>query len=203
MQPRRPFGEYGIEKARIEAYLLEMAQKESFPATIIHPGHIVGPGWAPLNPAGHFNPSIFTKLAEGEELSLPNFGLETVHHVHADDVAQMFMRAIANWSASAGEAFHAVSPAAITLRGYAEAMAAWFGREPKLRYLPWPEWKEEQSELEAAQTYDHIARSPNCSIAKAERVLGYRPRYGSIEAVCESVSWLIERRIVQIKRKAV
>jgi nucleoside-diphosphate-sugar epimerase len=203
MQPRRPFGEYGIEKVRIEAYLLEMAQKNSFPATIIHPGHIVGPGWAPLNPAGHFNPSVFTKLAEGEELSLPNFGLETVHHVHADDVAQMFMCAIARWSASVGEAFHAVSPAAITLRGYAEAMAVWFGREPKLRYLPWPEWKQEQSELEAAQTYDHIAHSPNCSIAKAERMLGYRARYGSIEAVYESVSWLIERGIVKVKRKAV
>jgi nucleoside-diphosphate-sugar epimerase len=87
--------------------------------------------------------------------------------------------------------------AAVTLRGYAEAMAAWFGREPKLRYL-WPQWKSEQSELEAAQAYDHIAHSPNCSIAKAERMLGYRPRYGSIEAVCESVSWLIERGIVQV-----
>ena len=137
-------------------------------------------------------------LAKGEELALPNFGLETVHHVHADDVAQMFMCAIAHWSASVGEAFHSVSPAAITLRGYAEAMAAWFGREPKLRYLPWPQWKSEQSELEAAQTYDHIAYSPNCSIAKADRMLGYRPRYTSIEAMCKSVSWLIEKGIVQV-----
>ena len=82
-------------------------------------------------------------------------------------------------------------------------MAAWFGREPKLRYLPWPEWKEGQSELEAEQTYDHIAHSPNCSIAKAERMLSYRPRYRSIEAVCESVSWLIHKGIVQVERKAV
>jgi nucleoside-diphosphate-sugar epimerase len=203
MQPRRPFGEYGIAKARIEAYLIELARKDSFPATIIHPGHIVGPGWAPLNPAGHFNPSVFTKLAKGEELSLPNFGLETVHHVHADDVAQIFMCAIAHWSASVGEAFHAVSPAAISLRGYAEAMAAWFGRKPSLCFLPWPEWKRGQNELEAEQTYDHVAHSPNCSIAKAERMLGYRPRYGSIEAVCESVSGLIERGIVQVDPKSV
>jgi nucleoside-diphosphate-sugar epimerase len=201
MQPRRPFGEYGIGKAQIEAHLIETARKESFPATIIHPGHIVGPGWEPLNPAGHFNPRVFSMLAKGEELALPNFGLETVHHVHADDVAQMFMCAIAHWSASVGEAFHSVSPAAITLRGYAEAMATWFGREPKLRYLPWPQWKSEQSEREAAQTYDHIAHSPNCSIAKAERMLGYRPRYTSIEAVCESVSWLIAKGIVQVERE--
>jgi nucleoside-diphosphate-sugar epimerase len=198
MQPRRPFGEYGIQKARIETYLLEMARKHSFPATIVHPGHIVGPGWAPLNPAGHFNPRVFTTLAKGEELSLPNFGLETVHHVHADDVAQIIMAAVANWSASVGEAFHAVSPAAVTLRGYAETMAAWFGREPRLRYQPWPEWKAEQSEFEAGQTYDHIAHSPNCSIAKAQRKLGYQPRYGSIEAVCESVRWLIEKGLVEV-----
>ena len=38
----------------------------------------------------------------------------------------------------------------------------------------------------------------NCSIAKAERMLGYRPRYTSIEAVCKSVSWLIEKGIVQV-----
>jgi nucleoside-diphosphate-sugar epimerase len=91
---------------------------------------------------------VFTALAKGEELALPNFGLETVHHVHADDVAQLFMCAIASWSASVGEAFHAVSPGAVTLRGYAEAMAAWFGRKPKLRYLPWQEWKRGHSEVE-------------------------------------------------------
>ena len=119
-QPRRPFGEYGIRKAANEAYLIDTARKDSFPATLIHPGHIVGPGWAPLNPAGHFDPRVFTALAKGEEVALPNLGLETVHHVHADDVAQLFMCAIARWSASVGEAFHAVSPAAITLRGYAE-----------------------------------------------------------------------------------
>jgi hypothetical protein len=34
-------------------------------------------------------------------------------------------------------------------------------------------------------------------------MLGYRPRYRSIEAVCESVNWLIEKEIVQVERKAV
>jgi nucleoside-diphosphate-sugar epimerase len=189
---RHPFGEYGTQKAAIEAYLLEAARKDGFPATIAHPGHIVGPGWTPLNPAGHFNNRVFTTLAHGRELALPNFGLETVHHVHADDVAQVFMRAIANWGASVGEAFHAVSPAAVTLRGYAEAMAAWFGQEAKLSFLPFEEWKAAQSADEATATWEHIARSPCCSIAKAERLIGYRPRYTSFEAVCEAVTWLIE-----------
>jgi nucleoside-diphosphate-sugar epimerase len=189
--PRRPFGEYGVQKAAIEALLLDAARRDGFPATIVHPGHIVGPGWRPLNPAGHFNPSVFSTIARGDELVLPNFGLETVHHVHADDVAQVFMQAIANWGAAVGESFHAVSPQAVTLRGYAEAMAAWFGREPRLAFLPFDAWKRGHSAEEATATWEHIARSPSCSIAKAERLLGYRPRYGSVAAVEEAVAWLI------------
>lgn len=197
MTPRRPFGDYGVQKAAIEAYLLDEARRKGFPATLVHPGHIVGQGWAPLNPAGHFNPEVFSTIARGETLALPNFGMETVHHVHADDVAQMFMRAIANWSQSVGEAFHAVSPGAVTLRGFAEAMYAWFGREPRLEYKPFAEWKIGMDEQEARATWEHIAHSPNCAIAKAERLLGYAPRYTSLEAVQESVNWLIGSGLVK------
>lgn len=191
-QPRAPFGEYGIKKAAIEAYLLGEARQSNFPATILHPGHIVGPGWEPLNPAGNFNVEVFKTLARGEVLKLPNFGLETVHHVHADDVAQAFMGALENWSVAVGESFHVVSSTAVTLRGYAEAMAVWFEQPANLQFLPWDEWKATISEKDASATWDHIMHSPNCSIAKAERLLGYHPRYSSLLGVQESVQWLIE-----------
>lgn len=190
-QPRQPFGEYGIQKAAIEDYLLGEAKRSGFPVTILHPGHIVGPGWVPLNPAGNFNPQVFTRLAKGGELVLPNLGMETVHHVHADDVAQAFMQSLANWSNAAGESFHIVSPAALTMRGYAEAMAAWFGKTAQLRFIPWEQWKATVSEEDSQATWDHIAHSPNCSIAKAQRLLNYQPRYTSIQAVQEAVAWLV------------
>ena len=102
--------------------------------------------------------------------------METVHHVHAD-VAQAFVRALDSWGVAVGESFHVVSPAALTLRGYAEAVAGWFGEPTRLRFVPWEEWRESVSEEEAEGTWDHIAHSPNCSIAKAGRLLGYQPRY--------------------------
>ena len=197
-QPRRPFGDYGIQKAAIEAYLLREARLNGFPATILHPGHIVGPGWAPLNPAGHFNPDVFVRLARGETIHLPNFGLETVHHVHADDVAQIFMRAMEYRSVAIGESFHAVSPAALTLRGYAEAMADWFGEPARLQFLPWDEWCGKVSQEEAQATWDHIAHSPNCSIAKAQHLINYQPRYSSLQAVQEAVTWLVEHGVIKI-----
>lgn len=190
-QPRTPFGEYGIRKAQMEEYLLDEARRHALPVTVLHPGHIVGPGWAPLNPAGHFNVEVFARLARGEELALPHLGLETVHHVHADDVAQAFVKAITHWSTAVGEAFHVVSPQALTLRGYAHAVAGWFGKEARLKFLPWEQFKAAAGEQDARQTWEHIAHSPNCSIAKAQRLLGYQPRYSSLQAVREAVDWLI------------
>jgi nucleoside-diphosphate-sugar epimerase len=115
-----------------------------------------------------------------------------VHHVHADDVAQAFQRAIEHRSAALGESFHVVSEQALTLRGYAEAMAEWFGVEPNLAFLPWEQWRTTVNEDEARATWDHIAHSPNCSIEKARKAIGYVPRYSSLQAVQESVRWLMK-----------
>lgn len=189
-QPRHPFGDYGIQKAAIETYLLREANKNRFPVSILHPGHIVGRGWWPLNPIGNFNPEVFRKLAKGEEIILPNLGMETVHHVHADDLAHSFMQAISFQSMAVGEAFHIVSDQALTLRGYAEYIGNWFGKPANLKYLPWDEFKNTISDEEAAITWDHIAHSPNCSNRKARKLLDYSPRFSSFEAIVDSLEYL-------------
>ena len=186
-QPRAPFGDYGIQKAAIEQWLLGASRRREIRAAMLHPGHVVGPGWNPVNPAGHLDPAVFTRLAKGEEVILPNLGMETLHHVHADDVAQAFELAITSAERAVGESFHVCSPAAMTLRGYAEAMAAYFGRPARLAFLPWDEWRTTVTEAQAAITLDHIAHSPNASIAKARERLGYVPRYTSLQAVIEAV----------------
>lgn len=198
-QPRRPISDYGVRKAEIEAYLLIEARLYGFPATVLHPGHLVGTGWVPLNPAANFNPAVFEDLAAGREIALPNLGRETLHHVHADDVAQAFVQAMAHWSAAVGECFHVVSPAAVSMAGYAEAVAGWFGQQARIRFLPWEAWRLAVSEKEAKVTWDHIARSPSCSIRKAERLLDYRPRYRSLEAVRESVGWLAANGVIEAR----
>jgi nucleoside-diphosphate-sugar epimerase len=213
-QPRRPLArykvenaqnvdaylttDYGAQKAAVEAYLLTEARLRGFPATVLHPGHIVGVGHFPLNPQGNFNPDVFRRLARGETLILPNFGLETVHHVHGDDVAQAFVRAMTHWRASVGESFHVVSPAALTLHGYADSVAAWFGQEAKLAFMGWHEWRTTVSERDALATFDHIAHSPNASIDKARRLIDYQPRYSSLEAVFEALRSLIDRGMLDI-----
>jgi nucleoside-diphosphate-sugar epimerase len=162
------------------------------------PGHIVGPGWVPLNPVGNFNSGIYEELSSGKPFTMPNLGLETLHHVHADDVGQVFMKALSSRNTAIGEDFHAVSEQALTLRGYAEAVIRWFGNTPDLQYLPLNEWCVNASEEDAQQTRWHVSHSSHCSIEKAKRLLGYSPRYSSLEAIFESLTWLIENG--EIKR---
>lgn len=188
---RRPVGDYGTKKAAIEEILLEAARQGELPVTVLHPGHIVGPGWSPLNPAGNFNIDVFGRLARGQGLALANLGLETVHHVHADDVAQAFALAVEGPGGARGEAFHVVSERALSLRGYALEVASWFGRDASLSFAPWDSWAAGQPSEDARATWEHISRSPSMSINKAVKRLGYRPGYTSLRAVHESLSWLV------------
>jgi len=188
--PRAPFGDYGIRKAEIERYLLQEARENELPVTILHPGHLVGEGWNPINPQGNFEPGVFTAIMRGDQLALPNLGMETVHHVHADDVAQAFVKAILHREAAIGESFHVVSRAALTLRGFAEGMFEFFNQPANLQFLPYEEWSKTVSEKNARTTWDHIAHSPNCSIAKARNLLDYAPQYSSLEAVQQCVASL-------------
>ena len=198
--PRHPFGDYGIKKAEIEALLLDSVRRGVARAVALHPGHMVGPGWNPLNPAGHFNPDVFVRIARGEELLLPNQGMETVHHVHAGDVAQAFQLALTRPGDAIGESFHVVSPAPLTLRAYAEAMFSHFGKPARIGFLPWEEWRHTVTEAEAVATWDHIAHSPNASIAKARQLLGYEPSYTSLQAVIESVDALAAANTIHLSR---
>ena len=121
---------------------------------------------------------------------MPYLGLETLHHVHADDVAQAFVLALDHPSQVVGEAFNVVSEQALTMRGYAEAVASWFGQEARLRYDPWETWRQTVSPEDAEHARNHLRHSPCISMAKARRVLGYAPGHSSLGALHEAVAWL-------------
>ena len=164
-----PFGEYGIEKLKMTRTLKRKYALAHFPGTIIH----------------------------GAPVTIPNFGMETVHHVHAIDVAGIFRAAIRVGSPSYGQSFHVVSTGAVTLRGYAKEVAAWFGKEANLVFKPFDEFRNDVSETDADSTYNHILRSANHSMEKAKRLLGFTPSYSSFEAVKESLDWMIDNGVVK------
>lgn len=193
-----PFGEYGIQKDRIARLLLEETAGGGLPTTSVHPGHIVGPGWHPIGPLGSLDPGVWRTLSAGEPLRIPGSGAEQMHHVHADDVAQIFERAIGRREAAAGEDFNAVAPTAMNARGFAEIAAGWFGQTATLESVTWEEFRASTTPEYAESSWQHLIRSHCCSVDKAIRLLGYEPGYQPEQAVLEAVRWLIDNKELDV-----
>lgn len=188
-----PFGEYGVQKDQIARLLQQETAGGGLVTTSLHPGHIVGPGWAPINPLGNLDLDVWRTLALGSPLHVPGLGAELLHHVHADDVALAFELAVANRDRVAGEDLNVTSAAAVTVRGYAEVVAGWFGRSAELESVTWDRFRAETPTEHADTTWEHLVRSHCASIDKARSLLGYEPAYTSTEAVLESLRSLIAR----------
>ena len=189
-EPRTAYGAYGSGKAEIEALLHQETRAGGLPAVVLHPGHISGPGWPVITPAGNLDPASWTALATGRPLALPDHGLGVLHHVHADDVAQAFELALSRPEAI-GASFHVVAEQAMTQRGLAAGVARWFGREPVLDFVDWAEFARRAGPGPAAITREHTFRSITASIARAREVLRYAPRYSSLDALHEALAWLV------------
>src|SRR5215475_8970212 len=189
-EPRTAYGEYGTGKAEIEALLHRETLAGGVPAVVLHPGHISGPGWPVITPAGNLDPAVWTRLATGQPLALPDNGLGVLNHVHADDVAQAFERAMSR-PAAIGASFHVVAEQAMTLRGLAAGVAGWFGREAVLEFVDWAEFGRRAGPEHAEATREHTFRGIAASIARAREVLGYAPRFSSLEALHEALAWLV------------
>ena len=187
-----PFGEYGIQKDRIARMLKAETASGGVVTTSLHPGHIVGPGWHPIGPLGSLDPAVWYALSAGKPLQIPGTGAELMHHVHADDVAHAFERAIEHRDAAAGEDFTIVAPTALNVRGYAHAAANWFGHTASLEPVTWDQFRQTTTPEHAEASWEHLHRSHCFSIEKARTLLDYTPRYEPETAVLESVRWLIE-----------
>ena len=193
-----PVGEYGIQKAATTQMLKDETAGGGLDTTSVHPGHIVGPGWTPIGPLGNVDPAVWRKLSAGEPLEVPGIGAELMHHVHADDVAQVFELALVQREAAAGEDFTAVAPSALNVRGYAQIAASWFSQTADLRPVTWDEFKSATSSDAYESSWQHLSRDHFFSVEKARHVLGYVPRYEPEAAILESVRWLIDHGQLEV-----
>jgi nucleoside-diphosphate-sugar epimerase len=198
-----PIDEYGIQKGRIAQMLKEETASGGLVTTSLHPGHLVGPGWHPIGPLGNLDPAVWYTLSAGQALRVPGSGTELMHHVHADDVAQAFELAIEHRAAAAGEDFNILAPTALSVRGYADVAAVWFGQTATLETVTWDDFRRSTTPEYAESSWGHLFRSHCFSIDKAKSRLGYTPRYEPEQAVLESVRWLIDRNQLHVARHLV
>ena len=186
--PKVPLTRGDQGKIAMEEYLLRDQSRVT--ASVVHPSHISGPGWAAINPAGNYDVDVYRALKRDGSITLPFDGMALLQHVHAADVAEVHRLALTLPDVSAGESFNAVAEQSITQRSYAELLARHFGHEPRITYLPWAEFVTEVGESNASLSYAHITRSPHFSMAKARRMLGFTPTFSEEDTVLSAVDAL-------------
>lgn len=191
--PKDPYGEYGLHKLAIERYLMS---QDRVRASVVHPGHISGPGWMPIGPAGNLDPAVIDGLRADGSCLLPDRGGETIHHVHAEDVAGLHQACLEQPDSAASQSFNSVCTQALTLRGYAVLLARHFGHQPRLEFAQWSEFASRVGPEQAALTIDHLGRAPMFSMEKARAVLGFVPRHSVTDTVLESIdAWVVANRL--------
>ena len=186
--PKNAQQEYGKQKGLIENYLFEKAAKGELRATVVHPGHVSGKEWQPINPQGNLDFSVFEKIRDGKEIVLPYDGLGMLQHIHSADLANIILACMEKQDVASGQAFIAVAEKAMTLRAITENLYRHFGHAPNIRYLEWNAFTEAVGEQNALVTLDHISHSPCCTPMKAQTLLGVEIKYSIMDIFYEYIA---------------
>jgi len=193
LDDKEPLCDYGCDKFTSERYLTECFTRENLPVSVISPGQICGRGWKIINPWGNLDLRIFADIYAGRGITLPNFGMETLHLVHASDVARCFLAAVLHREAALGGHFNAVATHSMTTYGYAKFLFELFGHEPKIAFSDWNEWKKSQvSEAFVEHSYLHLARSGSFDLSNAAQI-GYVPQFSIQEVIKDAMAGYLER----------
>lgn len=182
-------GTYGRDKAATERLLLQAHRERGFPASIVRPWMVFGPG----NPSVAREQLFFLRVERGRPVLLPYNGYIHIQYGHVGDLARAFVQMAGNRRCF-GEAYNITGPDAITMNGYLQIIAKLVGRPVETVYLEWTEAQEavaaRRDLLPFPWQYSRIA-----SIAKAREHFGFSPQYTAEQCTADSYRWYKAQRL--------
>ena len=181
-------GAWKSTKKLVDNMVLDMFNREGFPATVIRPCYITGPGMLPLDNLGGRRKDFITDIINNVELDLPNTGNTLLQPIHADDLAYSFLLAAEVPNVSKGQVYNICLEKAVTHNRYLEITASVFDIVPRINYMT-PEdmlkkYPEDINEIGLRFFVEHMC----FDISKAKTQLGYMP-VNTTEGAIEETSW--------------
>jgi nucleoside-diphosphate-sugar epimerase len=186
------FGGGWTAKARCDAMVMDLFSKNGFPATVIRPCYITGPGMLPLDNLGDRRPDFIADIMNNVPLDLPDNGLALLQPVHADDLAHSFLLA-AETARSIGQIYNICLEKAVTLNRYLEINAAAFDTKPVINYLPLEEMLVKYGDAINPVGLRFLANHMCFDISKAREQLGYRPAHTTEDTIAETAIWTAKK----------
>ena len=176
---------YACSKAIDEFLALAYFRERKLPVSIVRLFNTVGP--RQTGQYGMVVPTFVRQALLGQPITVFGDGTQSRCFGHVSDVLDGLL-AVAADDSTAGEIFNLGNTEEITIRELADRVIAITGSSSPIRYVPY-------TEAYAPGFEDMNRRIPD--ISKAERWLGYRPKYGLDDILQDVVAFVRE----QIDRK--
>lgn len=171
---------YGVGKVCCEDYLLELWQREQFPATCLRVGHTLGP----RSPQPTRDPWFFARLEARRPILVPGDGFAALQLIHINDVARL-MAALVDNDRVIGRAYN-VGGEISTVNGVVLLIARAMGVAAELVHVP----------LELVRRHEPILHWGEALVGSAfmsteaiRHDTGWRPRFGIESGYADAWAW--------------
>lgn len=188
--PYRGFRSMGgwVQNVEVDDKVLTLHRDSSFPATVIRPSYITGPGMLPLDNLGGRRKDFIADVINSVPLDVPNAGQALLQPVNICDLAKAFLLAIER-PESIGEIYNICLDKAVTINRYLEITGAALGCQVTLNYMPITALLKKYEGRVNEVGLHFLAEHMCFDIAKAKTQLGYSPHCTTDQAIIETAHW--------------
>jgi len=182
------------QKLKQDLFLLNEYRQNGFPATILRPTNIYGPGDIPLDVWGGRAAGFFRRVARHEMITLPNDGRALLQPGYVAELGEAFVQALEAPEA-VGQVYNISSAQAVTLRTYLAVIKEVLGSRSPVVFSPMEDILAESlpsgrvNESGLRFVCEHMC----VDINKARRELGYMPLISLEEGMARNVRWMREQ----------
>ncbi|NQT91585.1 MAG: NAD-dependent epimerase/dehydratase family protein [Lentisphaerae bacterium] len=180
------------QKGVVDSKVMDLCCRKGFPATVIRPSYITGPGMLPLDNLGGRREDFIPDILAGKPVDLPNDGQALLQPIHVADLAHMFLLA-AEEPRSVGQIYNACLAKAVTISRYLEITAATFDRDVTINLMSVEDMLAKYGDAVSAVGLHFFATHMCYDISKPRDQLGYEPSLTTEEAIEETARWAADR----------
>jgi nucleoside-diphosphate-sugar epimerase len=182
------FGGFDAKRLQDEA-VQDFHARTGFTVCSMRISNVYGAGDVPLDIWGAREAAYFQRLADGEEIWIPENGMALLQPVHVEDLARGFAAAIEAGEKVGGQIYNLSSDRAVTLTEYARLAADVLNSSSPMRCVPLEEILATGKANEGGLRFicEHMA----IDSSKAREALGYAPQFDVREGLRDALGWMV------------
>lgn len=182
-------GEAFLRKYAADKVALDAA-KDGFPATVLRPTCMFGPGSLVLDNIGGRSADFLRDILAEKTIEIPGDGEILMQPLHIDDMAQAFVCCIAH-ADTADTVYNISATKAITFNRYLAIIRDILGKKGDVEFVPFKELYQRHAHETAEGDFNFLCRHMCFTITKAQEELGYAPTFTAEEALADTLRWAV------------